>query len=888
MNEDILQRLSDALADRYRLKREVGRGGAAVVFVAEDLQHGRPVAIKVIRPEVAGSLGHERFLREIQVAARLTHPHIVPLFDSGEADGLLYYVMPFVKGETLKDRLERSGALDLDEALRIAREVADALAYAHGHGLVHRDIKPENIMLSSGHAVVADFGICRAMDEAGGDGLTQTGLTLGTPAYMSPEQWSDPDKVDGRSDIYSLGCVLYEMLTGETPFQGSTAHALMARHAQQEVPSPRIVRPDLPQEVEAVIRWALAKVPDERAPSAFEFADALAEATRSSRSTPTGSSSASQTSGWDRRTVTSAIVMGLIFPALFGIYLFATNGDTEVPEDRVRIVVLPFDNLDQAAADHLVDGITEDITSRLSGIEGLGVIAQSSAMEYRGRNGGIREIGEELNVAYIVEGSVRCNCVPSNGIRPDDTLRVTARLTQVSDQTQLWGSDFNVPLGDVFSVQGDIAQEVATRLNLSLGDTERSRLAAQPTGDMEAYEFYLRGNDYYGRSWERADVEAAIELYERALALDPEFAPAAARLGQAHAWMYRLRHDVSQDRLTQARDAVERALEIDPDLAEAHVALGLYHYWGRWDYERAMDALLEARRLKPGSALVARQIGNVRRRQGAWPEALESYRRAAELDPRSHIAWFNLADTYAFVREYDEARRYLDRVLSLAPNFFDVHLQRAYVAVWDRGDVQEAGRIMDQLERRVPPSEWRSLYGFWLMGFQRIVLPDLLDRDDAVPGRYGLDSTTYYLAHSDLAERRGDAEQAYAYADSARAWIEPRLDEADEANILIGQLALAYAGMGRHDEAVESARQAVEANAHDAFDGSDWLINLARVLVMAGEHESAIDQLELALAIPTRISPQWLRLDPVWEPLSDHPDFQRLLESRPATVAQED
>src|SRR2546422_370495 len=267
--------LRAALADRYALERELGRGGMATVYLARDLKHGRPVAIKVLRPEIAAALGPERFLREIEVAARLTHPHILPLHDSGQAAGFLYYVMPYIERESLRDRLEREGQLPLEEALRITREVASALSYAHSHDVVHRDIKPENILLSGGEAVVADFGIARAITQAGGRGLTETGIPVGTPAYMSPEQASGQSRIDGRADIYALGCTLYEMLAGDPPFLASTPQAVLARQSLDPVPRLHTVRQTVPSFVEQAITKALAKVPADRFATAAQFAEAL-------------------------------------------------------------------------------------------------------------------------------------------------------------------------------------------------------------------------------------------------------------------------------------------------------------------------------------------------------------------------------------------------------------------------------------------------------------------------------------------------------------------------------------------------------------------------------------------------------------------------------------
>ncbi|HEU4525795.1 MAG TPA: serine/threonine-protein kinase, partial [Gemmatimonadales bacterium] len=404
------ERLAAALADRYRLERELGQGGMAVVYLAEDGRHHRQVAVKVLRAELAGVLGPERFLREIETAARLRHPHILPLYDSGEAEGFLYYVMPLVEGESLRERLRREKQLPLDDALRIAREVADALSYAHAHGVVHRDIKPENILLESGHAVVADFGIARALSAAGNERLTETGLSLGTPTYMSPEQAAGSADVDGRSDLYSLGCVLYEMLAGDPPFTGPTAAQVIQQHITVEPRSITQLRPAVPAAVAEAINRALAKTPADRFNPVGQFADALGKRTESETAptTVTVAGGPGRKFWTAARGVASAAGAALIAAA--AVWAFS-RGNPRPPPASVsqapRIVVLPFTNLGRPEDEYFADGVTEEVTTRIGATPGLGVIARSSAETYRKSEKPIRQIGQELGVAYVLEGTVR-------------------------------------------------------------------------------------------------------------------------------------------------------------------------------------------------------------------------------------------------------------------------------------------------------------------------------------------------------------------------------------------------------------------------------------------------------------------------------------------------
>jgi serine/threonine-protein kinase len=419
---DLLARLRAVLADRYTIDRELGHGGMATVFLAQDQKHHRQVAIKVLKPELAAALGRERFLREIETAAGLNHPHILPLHDSGEADGVLYYVIPYVEGESLRDRLDRERQLALEDALQIAREVADALSYAHSHNVLHRDIKPGNILLSAGHALVTDFGIARAITATGVGQLTEVGTLVGTPAYMSPEQVDGSPRIDGRADIYSLGCVLFEMLVGEPPFRGSTLTAVIANRLSSPAPSPRVVRESVPEAVDAAVKKAIADLPADRFSTAAQFAEALAT------SRPTEPAPAA------------------------------------VP-DR-SIAVLPFTNQSSdPETEYFSDGIAEEIINALAQLPGLQVAARTSSFAFKGKGAGIAEVGAKLKVATVLDGSVR---------KAGNRVRITAQLVNVSDGYHLWSERYDSELDDVFAIQDHIARAIAQRFEVMLaGPTGR-------------------------------------------------------------------------------------------------------------------------------------------------------------------------------------------------------------------------------------------------------------------------------------------------------------------------------------------------------------------------------------------------------------------------------
>lgn len=522
--------LATALAGRYEIQREIGRGGMAAVYLARDVRHRRSVAIKVLDPELSASLGTARFLREIETAARLSHPHVVPLHDSGEAAGHLYHVMPYVEGESLRARLDREGPLSVDEALAIARQIADALDYAHEQGVVHRDIKPENVLLSRGHALVADFGVARAMAKAtegsAPETLTQTGLAVGTPAYMSPEQAVGERDVDRRSDVYSLGCVVYEMLTGATPFSGTSTEQLTKR-LRESPPAASDRRAGLPPALDAVLGRALALTPSERFGTAGALVQAVAE-TLAARDSTGGaadpSPSHARATARRRRVVRSAVGIAVAGALAGAAWWGVTRRDTRAsaPADRKKIAVLPFKNVGRADDSYFADGITEEIRSRLALLPGLRVISGTSADTYRNNTTPLAQIARELGgVEYVVAGSVRWER-PASGNAPG-RVRVTPQLIRASDDSYIWTDSYNVDAGNVFQVQATIAERVAEALDLAVGRRERAALGTRATSNFEAYNHYLQARELIPR-WDPVSLRTAARLLEQAVGLDSQFA----------------------------------------------------------------------------------------------------------------------------------------------------------------------------------------------------------------------------------------------------------------------------------------------------------------------------------------------------------------------------
>jgi serine/threonine-protein kinase len=612
MLSEQLDRLDAALAGRYAVERELGQGGMATVYLADDLKHHRKVAVKVLRPELGAVLGPDRFAREIRIAAGLTHPHILPLYDSGDADGLLFYVMPYIRGESLRQKLAREKQLPVDEALRIVRQVASALDHAHAIGLIHRDIKPENILLHEGEAMVADFGIALAAGAAPGERLTASGLMVGTPQYMSPEQAAGERSPDARSDVYSLACVLYELLAGDPPYTGATAQMVIAKRFTDPVPRVRRLRPAVPPAVEHALVKALAGVPADRFPSAGAFAGAL----------------------------------------------------TELAADAVRspsVAVLPFLNLSaDPENEFFTDGITEDVIAQLSKIRSLKVISRTSVMPFRKREQSLREIAAKLDVATLLEGSVR---------RVGDRVRIVAQLIDAEADRHLWTETYDRQLTDIFAIQSDVALQIASALRAELSRDERARIHRKPTSDIRAYQLYLQGRYCYTRYTEES-IRKGIEYFEQAIAADPGYALAYTGIALANGELAAgqgggtVTPDVAYHR---ALEAVTKALALDGSLGEAHSVLALLKMAHDFDWTGAEAEFKLALELSPGGADIYDHYGWLCAALERWEEALASVRRAQELDPLTHRA--DVASTLLRAGKYQEGLQAALRAVEFEPGY---------------------------------------------------------------------------------------------------------------------------------------------------------------------------------------------------------------------------
>jgi serine/threonine protein kinase/Flp pilus assembly protein TadD len=622
-----IERLRDALSDTYAIDRELGKGGMATVYLAQDTKHDRVVALKVLHPDLAASLGPERFLREIKLAARLNHPHILPLYDSGESHGFLYYVMPYVEGESLRERLEREKQLPVEEAVHHAKAIASALDYAHRQKIVHRDIKPENVMLYEGEAMVMDFGIAKAVSSAATETLTQTGMMVGTPAYVSPEQASGELNIDGQSDQYSLACVLYEMLAGERPFTGPTPQAVMTKRFTEKPKALRQVRGSVPEHVETAVLKAMEATPTDRFTTTAQFAQAL------------------------------------------GTELLATPTDTStVPQMVVSaaksVAVLPFTNMsNDPESEYFTDGMAEELINALSKIQSLRVASRTSSFVFKGKSEDIGEIGRKLKVSTVLEGSVR---------KIGNRLRIGAQLINVADGYQLWSGKFDRDMEDVFTIQDEISQAIFDALRVILSEGEKKAIERDRSVNVQAYEYYLRGRQFI-HQWSRSGLEYARQMFRRAIELDPEYSLAYAGLADSCSLLF-MNCDAREQNLTQGNAASRRALELGPDLAEAHLAAGLVHSLSMrfTEAEREFEFALK---LDPKLFEAFYHYGRARIAQGEFAEAAKLFERACALRPEDFQAPTFLGRCYASMGRQEEgeamgrkALRLIDERLSLNPD----------------------------------------------------------------------------------------------------------------------------------------------------------------------------------------------------------------------------
>jgi serine/threonine-protein kinase len=897
MTDGLKDTLQGTLGNAYVLERELGGGGMSRVFLAREAALDRSVVIKVLPPELAAGVNIDRFRREILLAARLQHPHIVPLLTAGETDGLPYFTMPFIDGESLRVTIDRTGELPVQTTVRYLREIASALAYAHANGVVHRDIKPDNILISGGAAMVTDFGVAKALSAAvtprASGQLTGLGIALGTPAYMAPEQAAADPTADARADIYSFGAMAYEMLTGQPPFAGRATPALMAAHAVEPPEPVERRRPAVPAALAALVMRCLQKRPADRPQSATEIVQSLdtmpvTPVTSAAYPAYSGAVAAPSRAGAARgrrlpRVLVAALaVVGAISIVGATLAIVRNRGGAHDKPSEPKIVVLPFQNEGPPSDAYFADGLTEAITNRLASLHHLGVIDPRSANQYKDTKATPRQIGRELGVQYLLEGTVRWASNASGA----QEVQISPTLVNASDETtKLAPGPYVVQPSDVFQVQTDVATKVADALGLVLEQHDEMVLTRRMTHVPAAYDAYLRGRHYDNEQDSTHTLtpellQRAIEQYQQAAKLDPKFAQALAELGGDEV-VWALLDLSDTTRQVAAKQALDSALRLDPNLADGHLERAQYLLAFEHNQREAYDEFVRAQAERPNDAELLQHLGDAQVFVGRVDEGLANLERAVQLDPKSSDALAEAALRTFQYRRYDEAMNYADRLIALSPQDWSGYGTAMRIASEGHGDTATARRVLDRELAAIPqttvhmflnevatlgPGDWPRL--------------ESLQLADVHP-QQAFDTVNFYLGKMDLYVRQRRAPRASAYADSAlrimnrHSFIGPLAPDAHR----VTAVAAAVAGRG------ELAAQGIAAIQHDGqlLDNptgplaADQADALAEAYNQLGDANNTITQITRMLQLPTGKSAAYFRTDPEWDWLRGNPSFQAAL-----------
>jgi TolB-like protein/Tfp pilus assembly protein PilF/tRNA A-37 threonylcarbamoyl transferase component Bud32 len=752
---DLRERLQSLLGGTYTLDRELGGGAMSRVFLATEVELGRRVVIKVLPPETAAQVSTERFKREIALAAQLQQPHIVPLLSAAEVDGLAYYTMPFIEGDSLRARLTREGELPIGDTVSVLKDVARALSYAHGRGVVHRDIKPDNVLVSGGSAMVTDFGVAKALtastNDAESGSISTLGIALGTPAYMTPEQASADPLIDHRADIYSFGVLAYELLTGQPPFAGRSTQAVLAAHVSESPAPVDRRRPGTPPELAALVMRCLAKRPADRPQNAADVLQALEEV-----GTPRAGVPAGAASGLRARGVAIGIgaVLGL---AALALAFTLWRAQPVATEPAKSIAVVPFTNLGGSIDDDpFAEGMTVEITDALGRIAGLNVKAASLTKAAARSGVDVLHIGRTLGVSALLTGSFQ---------RLGNRIRINTQLINVADGFQQWTGKYDVDFKDVFAVQDTIARAIANGLRVRLTGQQQVQLVRAATPSTEAYKLYLQGIYLWNRRT-YGNINQAIRYFEQAIAKDPKYAQAYAGVGMAYAVLPTYGDIDNGQAFANAEKLSLQALAIDSTSVEAHAALG-FSYMGTYRNASAERELRRSIELDSTFATAHQWLAIVLTRSRQFDEAIRSAERARDLDPQSRVIQSSLGQTLLQARRFAEAERVMGALIAFDSTYANVYRNLAFTLMAE-GRTAEA---VATARRYFSESGYRWSWETAALGIA-------------------------YLADGQTRE--------------ARTILDELLDRAKRERVSAAGIALLYDGLGAREPALQWLERAIE------------------------------------------------------------------------------
>jgi serine/threonine protein kinase len=880
--ESTIARVSKDFGD-YEVLEEIGHGGQGVVYRARQKSLNRIVALKVIGLAHWATEAHvKRFRLEAEAAARLNHPCIVPIYEVGERDGACYFSMGLVDGGQL-DAVAKSATADsscgerelipIRHAAELIAKLARTVSYAHEHGILHRDIKPGNILLDvKGEPHLTDFGLARLVETE--SSVTRTMEVLGTPSYMAPEQAvGNNARVSSATDVYGLGAVLYQLLTGHPPFAGGTTYETIKLLLDTEPRQPRLLNPKVDRDLTTICLKCLEKDPKRRYSSALALAEDLERWAKYEPIRARRSGLVARGRKWVRRNPSIAVMtaMFLAFAVPLGVMIWKNESERSAAPNAAppekSIAVLPFSNLSKEQENaFFADGVQDEILSDLAKVADLKVISRTSVMPYKsGMARNVRQVGRQLGVAHVVEGSVQ---------RAGNRVRVNAQLIDARNDTQLWAEHYDRDVADVFAVQTEIAQRIADQLKANLSPEEKAAIAERPTTDLVAYAYYTKAQEIdVWSNWEGWEKSAnqKVELLEKAVQRDPNFALAYCVLAKTQLY---LAHDPKH--LELAKKAAEAALWVRPDLGEAHLELARYYFYagiftGRNDYDRARDELTIARRKLPNNSEALLIAAKIDRHQNRWDSAVANLRKATELDPRDVEAGYWRGMTYFEMRRYSEYEQLLTKDAASGDPWSQCLLARIKLA---QGDPVAAQSLLDQV-----PLDFRPAREIWWPRFDAALY--LRDYDAAsrviaaTPGEWADEAA---VAEGQVARARGDKQKALAAFATAREKTDAIWGPKDDIDYLRAVSEI-DAGLGRKDEAIREAQRAVDLNpiAKDPLERTYSVVNLALVYAWTGERERALEQLEIVAAIPAGPTYGDLLLNPCWDSLRGDKRFDKIV-----------
>ncbi|MFQ6052263.1 MAG: protein kinase [Candidatus Hydrothermarchaeota archaeon] len=871
-------------AGRYQIIEVLGKGGMGKVYRALDKKLNEEVALKLVKPEIASDKKTlERFSNELKIARKIAHKNVGRMYELMEEKGTHFITMEYVPGEDLKSFIKRAGPLSAGKTAFIAKQVCEGLAEAHQLGVVHRDLKPQNIMIDKeGNSRIMDFGIARSLKAKG---ITAEGMIIGTPEYMSPEQ-VEAKEADQRSDIYSLGIILYEMVTGKVPFEGDTPLSIAVKHKTEMAANPKELNAQIPEDLGRLILRCMEKDKEKRYQRPEEI---LSELKKIDKGIPTTEIITPKKKPLTLKEITRTIkkrwvLISMLFIVMIGIglaLLYFKIGKPALSPAINKLVVLPFENLGSPEDEYFADGITDEITARLNHISQLEVIARTSAMQYKKTEKSIQRIGEELGVRYVLTGTVRWQRLKDGESR----VRITPTLVKASDATQVWADLYEEMFADVFHIQSEIAKKVAGALNITLLEPERQVLDAIPTNNSEAYKYYLRGNQYFykGRI-EKQPLISSIEMFEQAIKLDPNFVQAYLKLSIAHSSAYWEHFDHTEARVLKAKKALDRAMQLAPDLPETYWALGVYYYHCKMEYENALLQFKIALEKQPKNSEILAYIGYVHRRKGNFSQTISYLEKALEIDPRSSLTAYNIGVTYSLIRNYKEAEHFFKKAISLSPDFVHPYSEKTLLYLKWEGDTKKARAVLEEASRNFTSlDEHLIVYPWILIEILDGEYQEALNRLSLVQSE-AFQYETFFVPKAQLYAQiyslMGNTQRKQEYYNLDRIYLENKIREQPNDSRLYSALGIAYAGLGLKEKAIQEAKKAVELMpiSKEAIKGVYRARDLAQVFVMVGEYENAIDQIEYLLSIPGNISVPLLRIAPTWTSLKEQPRFKKLIE----------